>query len=158
MTTSRQSLCVLYLSLAKSKAKRWHERHPWLDRGDVYGVAYLALSLAAHRYNAALGSFGTYAAYTIQHALQDLLVSEAKRERALMAARNRPIPREAGSDRWHIDLSARLRALTAQQRTVLELIFDCGYTQHQVAARLGLAQSRVCKLKRQALESLREAA
>jgi RNA polymerase sigma-B factor len=70
-----------------------------------------------------------------------------------LAERDLGSPVSRSDDRCFLD--ELLRTLSNGQRQVLALSFFADLTQSQIAARLGVSQSTVCRLRRQALRQLR---
>jgi RNA polymerase sigma-B factor len=57
-----------------------------------------------------------------------------------------------------IDLAPMLRTLSPRERTIINLRFDDGLSQSEIAARMGLSPTQVSRLIRRALAKLAERA
>lgn len=173
-----QDLVVRYLPLARSLARPMKAHWPNV-REDFDSTACLALVEAAESFDPERNiKFGTFARYRIVGALRDLqrtLIAHRRRYKrrdleALASAKDKTVrhgrpaqlfvyddPNAVGSQVETIDmLEDWLRKLPVNHAHACRLLFLAGKTQVEAATMLGLSQSRMSTLRREALERIRE--
>lgn len=146
-----------------------------IERGDLIGAGTLGLIHALEHYEASRGvSFASYATPRIRGAMLDEL---RRLDRVPRSVRERmhPAPASANAEPASdaVDpgedvetalvreedvaaLAQAIAALDARQRAVLTLYYHEELRQHQIAAVLGVTESRVSQIRSQALATLRE--
>jgi RNA polymerase sigma factor (sigma-70 family) len=174
LTTEQQELAVKYLPLARSLAKPFKRAWP-THHDDFESAACSALVEAAGTFDPARGvKFSTFVRHRVWGSLRDV-------QRSLVALGWRCDPKHAplitslprdpegkgrmlGSDHcgsigWEEEsddqVKAILRPLSEREKRIVRMAHVYGFTSHQIAARIGLSQSRVHTICRAAIEQLR---
>lgn len=168
--------------MARSMARRLPGS---VERQDIESVAMVALTEAAHRYDRRRpSSFQAYAACRIRGAVLDELrrrdpVGRRERDRIKQAEKRgvkrpgiriqsledlrvsepaadaRPVDEQAYQRSRLSALRGALGELPERMKRIISLYYSEGKTQAEIGAELGVTESRVCQLRRQALRTLR---
>lgn len=157
LSNEARELAGLYMPFAYSLAKPWKAKKPrWRD--DFESAALAGLCDAARTFDPSKGvKFATFASNRINGALfdiyRDLSIWESRFKEKGEARPNLAAPAKSEAERIE-DLEWWTRKVSARQARILRLIYIQGLTQLEAAKAVGLAQSRVCDLHRDALRRL----
>lgn len=173
LTPKRQALAEQYLPLAKSLAWRWKQTWP-SAADDFESRALLALVKAAHAFEPSRNiKFATFARRRIEGELRDLfrrLAVLRRREHdeaipldealestdsvSMRVVGYVPDPPVGSAIEEHECLESWLRQLPPRHAEACRLLYQEGLGQVEAARVMGIAQSRLCALHRQALGML----
>lgn len=181
--SARENAILQNLDLVKSVARRVQRRlPPCVTFDDLTGAGMVGLVQAVDRFDESRGlHFKTYAQHRVWGAMQDFLrdedpLSRAERRRfregapALTATGHGNPTATVSLDDIHprclaapsstafavrCDLQSARRCLSARENRLITLLYDFGWQNREVAADLGVHESRVSQIKQRALSKLR---
>lgn len=182
-SAARENAILQNLDLVKSVARRFQRRvPPCVTFDDLASAGMIGLMQAVDRFDETRGlKFKTYAQHRVWGAMQDFLrdedpLSRTERRRArecvpaLSAAGYGNSTATVSLDQIHprclaapgstafavrSDLQAARRCLSARENRLITLLYDFGWQNREVAADLGVHESRISQIKQRALSKLR---
>lgn len=168
LTEEQQRTALKYLPLAKSRANRFTDAYN-LEIEEIRSVAYEALvtALASGTYDPARGKLATFLHNKITFGIKDWLRENKRRLAPSRVAILSDVtdvqdsfadpqserPQELADVREATE--ALLSRTGERERRILRMIFLEEKTVLQVEASVGLRHTRICVIKRDALQSLR---